>query len=174
MVQYQLSSPNHQFRLLVHVAQSVVHNVTISLDQSDLTGIELVQPSSIQACSNLTVARSLVTHGFSLIIPSSLSIDVSDVSVIGRDNTIMPTDWYYWRNGEVIYFYPLVAHAGTYLIDVYVYNTLLNQDLTRMNIVASTVESAKYSVWGVGGVGGRVGDILYLYISKQDIYGNAL
>ena len=174
-IHYIVSSEQTAFRLLVWNVKSLVLNNTIPLSQKDYSDITLVQPlAPLTACSNSILLNTLVLNGFYLQFPSGMSVLPSNIVVVGKNNFISSGDWYFHQSDDRIYFYPTYTKAGSYLIDIYVFNTLYNTEEITTMIVSSPLETPQYYSWGSGIIGGMSGETLSFYVVKYDAYGNAM
>ena len=175
-IHYVVSSDQTSFRLVVWNVKSVLLNNTIPLSKEEFSDVNLVQPlAPLTACSNSILLNTLVLNGFYLQFPSSsMSVLPQDIVIVGKNNFISPNDWYYYQTSNRIYFYPTYTKVGSYLIDIYIFNTLYNSEEISTMIVSSPLETPQYYSWGSGIIGGMSGEALSFYVAKYDAYGNAM
>lgn len=172
---YVVSCSQDSFILMVHGPNSVVLTSTIPLGKGDYSSINLVQPlAPLSACSSPILLTTLVLSGYYIEYPSTMTLLPQDIVIIGKDNLISSADWYFLQSGNRIYFYPTYTKAGSYLIDIYIFNTHFNTEEIVTMIVASPLETPQYNIWGNGVIGGMAGETLSFYVTKYDAYGNAL
>lgn len=170
-----MSSTETSFNLLVWRSKSLVMNHTIPLEKGDCSGFNLVQPlAPLSACSNANLLNNLVLSGFYLQFDSSTTVLPQNIVIVGKNNLLSSNDWYFFQSENRIYFYPTYTKAGSYLIDIYIFNSLYNTEEITAMIVSSPLEPPQYSTWGSGIVGGMAGEPLSFYVVKYDAYGNAM
>lgn len=107
---------------------------------------------------------------------SSMVVDLSesDIAVLGYNCSVVTSDWAIVFERSHYYMYPKMKKAGDYYIHIYLRGKRITSSPMLIRIVASTLTSMKYLVWGKGLLGGEAGELLDVYVRKTDAYGNPL
>lgn len=105
---------------------------------------------------------------------SAIDLTENDIAVLGYNCSVITNDWAIVFERSHYYMYPKMKKAGDYYINIYLRGKRITSSPMLIRIVASTLTSTNYLIWGKGLLGGEAGELLDVYVRKTDIYGNPL